>query len=174
MGCGYYKLVSLGYSKKGIRVVCYHRAEKTSKNYSHQPSVWNSWIWTVFGHFLSSAITWNTNSFFALTSIKRHKFIVPLTHIGNTKIFTLFGLFCNCGGSKRPKNQKNLFPSVFTWYGVFSAEQITSYKNQFFTAPYCGRVFPYLAFDANQEESLPFPGYSIQYIQLFNLQLLNA
>ena len=121
---GYSKLVSLdaGQRKKGISVSGYLRAEKTSKNCSNA-RISNTWLMgLVFGRFLSSVVTYNSNSFFAVTSIKRHKFRVPTTHIGNSKIFTNLGLICNfdriCGGSKRPKNQKNHFPYVFTWYGA--------------------------------------------------------
>ena len=119
MGFRYSKLESLdaGQCKKGISASSYRRAEKTSKNCSNA-RISNTWLMgVVFGRFLSSVVTYNSNSFFAVTSIKRHKFRVPTTHIGNTKIFPLFGLFCNfdqiCGGSKR---QKNLFPSVCTCY----------------------------------------------------------
>ena len=64
----------------------------------------------VFGCFLSLVVTYNSNSFFSVNRIKRHKFRVPTTHIGKTKIILVFCLFNNFdrifGGSKRPKNQE--------------------------------------------------------------------
>ena len=81
------KLVSLdaGQCKKGISVSSYHQAEKTSK-YCSNVRISNTWLkGAAFGHFLSLVVTYSTNSLFAVTSIKRHRFRVPT--------FKLFGPF---------------------------------------------------------------------------------
>ena len=89
---------------------------KTSQNCSNE-SISNTWLKeVVFGRFLSSVVA-HSNSLCAVTSIKKHKFRVPTTHIGKTKKTSIFGLFCNfdriCGGSKRQKKQK-IFVHLFT------------------------------------------------------------
>ena len=83
IGCGYSKLVSLdaGQCKKGISA-SYRRAEKTSKNCS-DARILNTWLMGVaFERFLISVVTFN--SFFAVTSNKKHKFRVSTTNIGKT------------------------------------------------------------------------------------------
>ena len=74
MGCGSSELVSFDASqrKNGISASSYRQAEKTSKNCSNA-RISNTWLkGAVFGHFLSSVVTYNSYSFFAVTSIKRH------------------------------------------------------------------------------------------------------
>ena len=136
MVCGYSKLVSLdaGYIIKWIRVVCHHWAEKTSKNYSNHPCVWNSCIWTVFGHFLRSTLTWNTNSHFVLTSIKRHKFRVPIWDSEDKNISPfrpILQFWPNL--SKRQKNQKKSFSIYFNiiWSFYSQLSKILTHKINF-------------------------------------------
>ena len=77
---------------------------------------------TVFGRFLSLAITLNTNSFFILTSIKRHIFRVPTTHIRKKKRKkSIFGAILqflqNLWWVQTAKKLgKSLYPFIYTWY----------------------------------------------------------
>ena len=124
MGCGYSKVVSpdAGQHTKGFSLSSYRHAEKTLKNCSNARFS-NTWLnEAIFGCFLSLAITWRTNSFCMLTSIKRYKFRLPTTHIGKTKnsTFQAFGQFSRSNFTMKMA----IFNFFVFWICLFSAIQI--------------------------------------------------
>ena len=143
MSCGQSKPVSLDADDSNIShiFVVYPQVEKTSKMCSIQANFQKSHKLTLFDRFLKLGASSNCKTFFIVFSVKRYKFRVPTTHIGETKKINFLAHFDILtefvGGLNEVKIEKFFFYSFFICIELQFPKQLDFWlKKHSFTALY--------------------------------------